>query len=82
VFGETVRQKVDLYNQEVQSAESRGVKFPYDPVIKLQSRPGAAVTGAIPEAAIKVLQSGQGTAAQFDAIFGSGAAAKILGKGK
>lgn len=35
VFGETIRQKVDLYNEEVRGAEKRGVKFPYDPVIKL-----------------------------------------------
>jgi hypothetical protein len=82
VFGETVRQKVDLYNEEVRSAEDRGVKFPYNPVIKLQPRPGAAAPSAIPDAAIKALQSGQGTPAQFDAIFGPGAAAKILGKGK
>jgi hypothetical protein len=82
VFGETIRQKVDLYNEEVQSAEGRGVKFPYNPVIKLQPRPAAGGAGAIPDAAIKVLQSGQGTAAQFNAIFGPGAAEKILGKGK
>jgi hypothetical protein len=46
VFGETIRQKVDLYNEEVQSAEGRGVKFPYNPVIKLQSRPIAGGAGA------------------------------------
>jgi hypothetical protein len=82
VFGESVRQKVDLYNQEVQSAEGRGVKFPYNPVIKLQPRPSAGSAGAIPDAAIKALQSGQGTPEQFDAIFGAGAAAKYTSKGK
>jgi hypothetical protein len=45
VFAETVRQKVDLYNEEVQSAEGRGVKFPYNPVIKLPSRPTAPAPG-------------------------------------
>lgn len=34
-FGESIRTKVDLHNQEVGSAEARGVKFPYDPKIKL-----------------------------------------------
>lgn len=34
-FGESIRTKVDLHNQEVGSAETRGVKFPYDPKIKL-----------------------------------------------
>jgi hypothetical protein len=33
-FGESIRTKVDLHNQEVGSAETRGVKFPYDPKIK------------------------------------------------
>jgi hypothetical protein len=84
VFGETIRQKVDLYNEEARGAEGRGVKFPYNPTIKLQPRPGAegAAAGTPPEAAIKALQSGQGTPAQFDAIFGPGAAAKYLSKGK
>jgi hypothetical protein len=84
VFGDTIRQKVDLYNEEARGAEGRGVKFPYNPTIKLQPRPGegGAAAGAIPEAAIKALQSGQGTPAQFDAIFGPGAAAKHLSKGK
>ena len=44
VFGDTIRQKVDLYNEEALGAESRGVKFPYNPTIKLQPRP--AVEGA------------------------------------
>lgn len=34
-FGDTIKGKVDLHNQEVQGAVSRGVKFPYDPLIKL-----------------------------------------------
>jgi hypothetical protein len=41
VFGDTIRQKVDLYNEEASGAESRGVKFPYKPTIKLPPRPGA-----------------------------------------
>jgi hypothetical protein len=38
VFGDIVRSKVDIYNQEVKGAEERGIKFPYNPVIKLQER--------------------------------------------
>ena len=34
-FADTVRSKVDMHNAEVESAVSRGVKFPYDPTIKL-----------------------------------------------
>lgn len=34
-YGDTVRGKIELYNTEVTSAEERGVKFPYNPVIKL-----------------------------------------------
>jgi len=35
VFGDIVRGKVDIHNQEVMDAETRGTKFPYNPVIKL-----------------------------------------------
>jgi hypothetical protein len=34
-FADTVRSKVDMHNAEVEGAVSRGVKFPYDPTIKL-----------------------------------------------
>ena len=46
VFGDTIRQKVDLYNEEASSAESRGVKFPYKPTITLKPRAGAGAGGA------------------------------------
>jgi hypothetical protein len=52
-FGESIRTKVDLHNQEVTSAEGRGVKFPYDAKIKLPeaakptaSKPSAVMTPA------------------------------------
>jgi hypothetical protein len=35
-FGNSIREKVDLYNQEVTGAEERGVKFPYKPTITLK----------------------------------------------
>lgn len=50
-FGESIRTKVDLHNQEVGSAETRGVKFPYDPKIKLPE--------AVKPAGAKPLGSGQ-----------------------
>lgn len=37
-YGDFLRARVDLYNTEVQSAEKRGVTFPYDPVIKLEQK--------------------------------------------
>lgn len=51
VFGDTIRQKVELYNEEARGAEGRGVKFPYNPTIKLPPRPaagGAASTAGRP----------------------------------
>lgn len=37
-FADVIRDKVDLHNTEVGNAIARGVKFPYDPTVKLQSR--------------------------------------------
>jgi hypothetical protein len=34
-YADTVRNNIDTHNAEVQSAVSRGVKFPYDPIIKV-----------------------------------------------
>ena len=51
-MGDSVRQKVEGYNQEVAGAEQRGVKFPYNPQIKLpqpkQSAPAPAAANQIP----------------------------------
>lgn len=45
VFGDVLRGKVDLYNQEVIGAEKRGVKFPFDPVIKLPEKAPPKTSG-------------------------------------
>lgn len=38
VFGDIVRQKVSAHNDEVRSAIERGVRFPYDPTIKIPEK--------------------------------------------
>jgi hypothetical protein len=81
-FGDTVRNRVERHNQEVTGAETRGVKFPYDPKITLPERAIPAAATAIPAAAIEALKSGKGNAKQFDEVFGAGAAARVLGGGK
>tara|TARA_R110000868_G_scaffold138271_2_gene352196 strand:- start:1587 stop:2267 length:681 start_codon:yes stop_codon:yes gene_type:complete len=37
-FADTIRAKVDLHNTEVTGAESKGVKFPYSPIINLPTK--------------------------------------------
>lgn len=37
-YGDVVRGKVDQHNAEVKSATERGVKFPYDPMIKVRGK--------------------------------------------
>ena len=82
VFGGAVRRKVELHNQEATDAEARGVKFPYNPKIALPGAPANNAGGKlnIPLEAIQKLKAGQGTDAQFDAIFGAGAAKRARGQ--
>ena len=37
-FADSVRNKIDIHNAEVRSAIARGVKFPYDPIIKMPAK--------------------------------------------
>jgi hypothetical protein len=55
-IGETVRDRVDRYNTDVDEAEKRGVKFPFKPQIKLPGAP--SVPAAIPTAAPAGTQAG------------------------
>jgi hypothetical protein len=65
VFGDILRNKVEIYNQEVTDAEARGVKFPYNPVIKLKERTPANTGDIATDAGIaKVIKSN----AEFNAL--------------
>ena len=90
-IAETVTDRVDRYNIDVTESEARGIKFPFKPQITLPQRPRAPGSAAsqiptqstipsnIPQKAIDALNRGEGTEAQFDAIFGSGAAKRVKG---
>jgi hypothetical protein len=41
-FGDSIRSKVDSHNIEMSDAETRGVKFPYNPRIVIKPKSGAA----------------------------------------
>jgi hypothetical protein len=94
-FADSIRTKVNLYNQDVTSAEDRGVKFPYRPQIQLtppKGAPGAAAAqipgaapaaaaAAIPQDAVNFLRANPNLKTQFDTKYGPGAADRVL-KGK
>jgi hypothetical protein len=63
-FGESIRTKVNLYNQDVTEAEARGVKFPYRPQIRLTPPPPVPGAGAaqIPGAAARAPAASTGNA--------------------
>ena len=90
-IGETVRDRVDRFNTDVTEAETRGVKFPFKPQIGMPARKlspedsaaqiptGRTAAPTIPQSAIDALKAGKGTDAQFDEIFGPGAAKRARG---
>ena len=90
-IGETVRDRVDRFNADVTEAETRGVKFPFKPQLGMPARKlspedsaaqiptGRTAAPSIPQSAIDALKAGKGTDAQFDEIFGSGAAKRARG---
>jgi hypothetical protein len=55
VFGDILRNKVDIYNQEVTDAEARGVKFPYKPQINLKPKTPASSGDIATDPVIKSL---------------------------
>ena len=63
-FGESIRTKVNLYNQDVTEAEARGVRFPYRPQIRLAPPPPVPGAGAaqIPGAAARAPAASAGNA--------------------
>jgi hypothetical protein len=68
--------------KQIPASALEGTGISTEPVVvPKRSKPAAADTSGIPAAAIQALRAGQGTAEQFDAIFGPGAAAKVI-KGK
>jgi hypothetical protein len=77
VTGEVVAGKVALHNKEVQSAISKGVKFPYDPIIKLEAPQGQSFP-APSKAAISRLKMNPKEKDQFEQIFGPGSAGQYV----
>jgi hypothetical protein len=55
VFGDILRNKVEIYNQEVTDAEARGVKFPYKPQINLKPKTPASSGDIATDPVIKSL---------------------------
>lgn len=67
--------------KQIPAAVLEGTGISTEPVV-VPKRSAPAATSNIPAAAIQALRAGQGTPEQFDAVFGAGSAARVLGKGK
>ena len=66
--------------QQIPAAALEGTGITTEPVVVPPRKTSSVMN--IPSAAIQALQAGQGTPEQFDAVFGAGSAARVLGKGK
>lgn len=66
--------------QQIPAAALEGTGITAEPVVVPPRKTSSVMN--IPSAAIQALQAGQGTPEQFDAVFGAGSAARVLGKGK
>jgi hypothetical protein len=83
-FGDAIRGKVEIHNREVEGAKTNNVKFPYDPIIKIPPKPkkdDAPKNFPQPsQQAINRLKMKPAEREQFEAVFGPGSAARILGR--
>jgi hypothetical protein len=66
--------------QQIPAAALEGTGISTEPVVVPPRKTSSVMN--IPAGAINALKAGQGTPEQFDAVFGAGSAARVLGKGK
>lgn len=66
--------------KQIPAAALEGTGITAEPVVVPPRKTSSVMN--IPTGAINALKAGQGTPEQFDAVFGAGSAAQVLGKGK